>query len=133
MTFSEAPLRPMDPAPATRLGAGQTALHDLPAHTAIVAVEGDLRVEFSDHTLAWLGDSAPVMSHRIDEGCRYVLPQRGVVSIRATPTAGVMFIVQAPAASGGLPRFVSRAAQMLAARFGARFRRRTDTRPRHTV
>lgn len=78
---------------AARLVAGQVAVQDLRAHTAIVAVEGDLQLDFRDHSLAWLGDAVPVTSVTLREGERFVTPQRGVVKITATHACAA-FVVQ---------------------------------------
>jgi hypothetical protein len=78
----------------SRVAAGQMAVHDLPARTSIVAVEGDLQLDYRDHALAWLGDTVPVTSLTLHEGERYVTPQRGVVSISATHARSAVFAVQ---------------------------------------
>ncbi|MFM0054636.1 hypothetical protein PQR64_03365 [Paraburkholderia phytofirmans] len=79
---------------AARLTAGQMAVHDLRARTSIVAVEGDLQLEFRDHSLAWLGDAVPVTSITLHEGECFVTPQRGVVSISAAQANAAAFVVQ---------------------------------------
>ncbi|MFL9864800.1 hypothetical protein PQR67_11545 [Paraburkholderia fungorum] len=85
---------PRNAATASRVAAGQMAVHDLRAQTSIVAVEGDLQLDYRDHSLAWLGDTVPVTSVTLREGERYVTPQRGVVSISATHTRSAVFVVQ---------------------------------------
>lgn len=85
---------PHNAATASRVVAGQMAVHDLRARTSIVAVEGDLQLDYRDHSLAWLGDTVPVMSLTLHEGERYVTPQRGVVSISATHARSAVFVVQ---------------------------------------
>lgn len=79
---------------AVRLPAGQIAMQDLRAHTAIVAVEGNLQLDFRDHSLAWLGDAVPVTSVTLLEGERFVTPQRGIVKITATHVCAAAFAVQ---------------------------------------
>ncbi|ACD16337.1 cupin domain-containing protein [Paraburkholderia phytofirmans] len=79
---------------AARLTAGQMAVHDLRARTSIVAVEGDLQLEFRDHSLAWLGDAVPVTSITLREGECFVTPQRGVVSISAAQANAAAFVLQ---------------------------------------
>ncbi|RKF33506.1 hypothetical protein [Paraburkholderia fungorum] len=85
---------PRNAARASRVAAGQMAVHDLRARTSIVAVEGDLQLDYRDHSLAWLGDTVPVTSLTLREGERYVTPQRGVVSISATHARAAVFVVQ---------------------------------------
>jgi hypothetical protein len=70
------------------------AVHDLRARTSIVAAEGDLQLEFRDHSLAWLGDAVPLTSITLHEGECFVAPQRGVVSISAAHANAAAFVVQ---------------------------------------
>ncbi len=81
-------------AATSRVAAGQVAVHDLRALASIVAVEGNLQLNFRDHSLAWLGDVVPVTSVTLHEGERYVAPQRGVVSISAAHAQSAVFVVQ---------------------------------------
>ena len=69
-------------------------MRDLRAHTAIVAVEGDLQLDFRDHSLAWLGAAVPVTSVTLLEGERFVMTQRGAVTITATHACAAAFVVQ---------------------------------------
>lgn len=78
----------------SHLPAGQLAMHDLRAHTAIVAVEGALQLQWRDHSLAWLGDAVPVTAITLQEGECFVTPQRGVVSISAGQTQAAAFVLQ---------------------------------------
>jgi hypothetical protein len=78
---------------ASNLAAGQTAMLDLRAGTSLVALEGPLQIGWRDHALAWLGDAVPRMSLTVPEGERFVMPQRGVVSISATHAHAASFIV----------------------------------------
>jgi hypothetical protein len=78
-----------------------------------VAVEGDQQLDFRDHSLAWLGDTVPVTSITLHEGERYVTPQRGVVSIRATQAESAVFVVQPLRAKNGRRGFISQAVRNL--------------------
>jgi hypothetical protein len=79
---------------SSRLVRGQVALHDLRARTTIVAVRGDLRLAFRDHSLAWLGDAVPLTSITLHEGQCFVTPQRGIVSISAAHAPVAAFALQ---------------------------------------
>ena len=99
---------------ATRLATGQVAIQDLRARTSIVAVEGDLQLDFRDHSLAWLEDAVPVTSIRLHEGERYVTPQRGVVSISAVRANSAVFVVQSWRTENERPSVIRQAARYLA-------------------
>jgi hypothetical protein len=108
-----------------RVAAGQMAVHDLRARTSIVAVEGDLQLEFRDHSLAWLGDTVPVTSVTLHEGDRYVTPQRGVVSISAAHAEPVVFVVQPCRPENEQHGFVSQAIRNLTSLVKTQLRRAT--------
>ncbi|REG57956.1 hypothetical protein B0G80_0595 [Paraburkholderia sp. BL6669N2] len=93
MSVFQSRFGPARGAPA-RLFTGQLAVHDLPARTSIVAVEGDLQLDYRDRSLAWLGDAVPVTSIALHEGECFVTPQRGVVSISAAHANAAAFVVQ---------------------------------------
>jgi hypothetical protein len=78
----------------TQLLKGQMAWQHLPARSAIVAATGDLRLEFRDHSLAWLGDAAPVTTVALREGERYTMQQSGMVAISAMRADCAAFVVQ---------------------------------------
>ncbi|MFM0738537.1 hypothetical protein PQQ51_14945 [Paraburkholderia xenovorans] len=114
----------LPPRPATsRVAAGQIAMRDLHARTSIVAVEGDLQLEFRDHSLAWLGDGVPLTSITLHEGERYVTPQRGIVSIGVANTAAAVFVVQSRSIDATPFGLISRAAHELARCVRTRLRR----------
>jgi hypothetical protein len=100
-------------AATSRVATGQMAVHDLRARTSIVAVEGNLQLDFRDHSLAWLGDTVPVTSITLHEGERYVTPQRGVVSIRATRAKSAVFVVQPFRAKNERRGFIGQAVRNL--------------------
>ncbi|PQV50804.1 hypothetical protein [Paraburkholderia sp. BL21I4N1] len=102
-----------DAAPS-RLPAGQLAMHDLGAHTAIVAVEGSLRLQLRDRSLAWLGDAVPVTTITLQEGECFVTPQRGVVSINAGQTQAAVFVLQRLRSQNSLYDLIRHARQSLA-------------------
>jgi hypothetical protein len=108
---------------ASRLAAGQMAMHDLRAHCSIIAVEGALQLDFRDHSLAWLGSDAPLTSLTLHEGERFVTPQRGVVSIRATQANAAAFIVLPARAGGNALGFIPQAVHHLACVVRTRWRR----------
>jgi hypothetical protein len=110
-------------AAASRLAAAQVAVHDLHAQSSIVAVQGNLQLDFRDHALAWLGSDAPLRSITLHEGDCFVTPQRGVVSISATHTNTAVFLVQSSRAGQGVYSFVHRAAHRLACLVRTRLRR----------
>ncbi|CAH2790792.1 MAG: hypothetical protein CPDRYMAC_3468 [uncultured Paraburkholderia sp.] len=86
-----------------QLGKGQMAWQHLHARSSIVAAEGDLRLEFRDHSLAWLGDAAPDASATtiaLRESDRYTMQQSGMVAISAMQADCVAFVVQ----SSGMDR-----------------------------
>ncbi|RKE35915.1 hypothetical protein B0G76_2053 [Paraburkholderia sp. BL23I1N1] len=109
----------------SHVAAGQTAAHDLRARTSIVAVEGDLRLHFRDHSLAWLGDTVPVTSVTLPEGECYVTAQRGVVSISAAHAQSAVFIVQPCRAENERHGFISQAVRDLTSLVKTRLRRAT--------
>ncbi|WP_176058172.1 hypothetical protein [Paraburkholderia sp. BCC1876] len=98
----------------SRLPAGQLALHDLRARTAIVAVEGALQLQLRDHSLAWLGDAVPVTTISLQEGECFVTPQRGVVSISAVQGHAAAFVLQPPRLQNNLYDLMRQAPQSLA-------------------
>ncbi|KAA1012152.1 hypothetical protein FVF58_13670 [Paraburkholderia panacisoli] len=100
---------------ALRVAAAQVAMHDLRAGSSIVAVEGALQLGFRDHSLAWLGDAVPLTSLALHEGERFVMPQRGVVTISAMQAQAAAFIVLCPSTDHGVQGLVRRAAHRLAA------------------
>ncbi|MCX4172478.1 MULTISPECIES: hypothetical protein [Paraburkholderia] len=100
-------------AATSRVAAGQMAVHDLRARTSIVAVEGNLRLDFRDHSLAWLGDAVPVTSITLREGERYITPQRGVVSISTAHAKSAAFVVEPRRAENERHRFISQAVRKL--------------------
>jgi hypothetical protein len=114
---------------ASSLVAGQVAVHDLCAGSSIMAVEGDLHVDFRDRSLAWLGDAIPLTSITLREGERFIATQRGIVSIgtvHAKPVSGTQaaaFIVLPPHAATGVHGWIREAAQHLAALVRTRLRR----------
>jgi hypothetical protein len=108
---------------ATRLATGQVAIQDLRARTSIVAVEGNLQLDFRDHSLAWLEDTVPVTSITLHEGERYVTPQRGVVSISAARANSAVFVVQPRRAENERLGLIRQATQYLASLVKTRFRR----------
>lgn len=67
-----------------QLEPGQTAMHDVAAHTSIVAVAGDIDLTFRDHSLAWLGADMPVVCVTVREGERYWIEQRGAIWLAAS-------------------------------------------------
>ncbi|CAH2892018.1 MAG: FIG00460047: hypothetical protein [uncultured Paraburkholderia sp.] len=99
-----------------RLAAGQIALHDLRARSAVVAVEGDLQ-------LAWLGDAVPFTSIMLREGQCFVLPQRGVMSISAARAEAVAFALQASQSAAKSRLLPGHVARQLAALVRATLRR----------
>jgi len=106
-----------------RLPAGQIALHDLHARSAVVAVEGDLQLAFRDHSLAWLCDAVPFASIMLREGQCFVLPQRGVVSISAARAEAVAFALQASQSAAKSRLLPGHVARQLAALVRATLRR----------
>ncbi|NYH19742.1 hypothetical protein [Paraburkholderia bryophila] len=102
-----------DAAPS-RLPAGQLALHDLRAHTGIVAVEGSLQLQLRDHSLAWLGNAVPVTTITLQEGECFVTPQRGVVSISAVQGQAAAFVLQSAPLQNNLYGLIRQAQQSLA-------------------
>jgi hypothetical protein len=115
--------------PASSLLAGQVAVHDLRAGSSIVAVEGDLQLDFRDRSLAWLGDAVPLTSITLLEGERFVTPQRGIVSISAIRAPGAnradtaAFIVLPPHAATGAHGWLPLAVLHLAGLVRTRWRR----------
>lgn len=94
-----------------RLAAGQVALHDLRARSAVVAVEGDLHLLVRDHSLSWLGDAVPSTSIMLSEGEGFVPTERSMVSISALHGKAAAFALpasQAAARSNTLPAHVVR-------------------------
>jgi hypothetical protein len=112
-------------AATSRVAAGQVAVHDLRALTSIVAVEGNLQLNFRDHSLAWLGDVVPVTSVTLHEGERYVAPQRGVVSISAARAETAVFVVQPCWAKNDRHGFISQAVRNLTSLVKTRLQRAT--------
>ena len=110
-------------AATSRVAAGQVAVHDLRALTSIVVVEGNLLLNFRDHSLAWLGDAVPVTSVTLHEGERYVTPQRGVVSISAARAASAVFVVQPCRPKNDRHGFISQAVRNLTSLIKTRLRR----------
>lgn len=110
-------------ATASHLASGQVAVRDLRAGASIVAVEGALQLEFRDHSLAWLGNDAPLTSISLHEGERYVTAQRGVVSIGAMHANAAAFIVLPFRADSGAHGFMRRAAHHLVSLVRTRLRR----------
>ncbi|APA84841.1 hypothetical protein BJG93_05195 [Paraburkholderia sprentiae WSM5005] len=108
---------------ASRLAAGQMALHDLRARSSIIALEGALQLVFRDHSLAWLGSDAPLTSLTLHEGERFVTSQRGVVSIRATPANRVAFMVLPARTERSAPGFILQTVRRLAGAVRTRWRR----------
>ena len=108
---------------ASRLTAGQLAVRDLRARTSIVAVEGDLQLEFRDHSLAWLGDAVPLTSITLHEGECFVTPQRGVVSISAAHVNAAAFVVQPSGARKDGRSLIGQALHHLASLVKTRLRR----------
>lgn len=78
-----------------RLAAGQVALHDLRARSAVVAVEGDLQLVVRDHSLSWLGDAVPSTSIMLSEGECFVPIERSMVSISALHGKAAAFALPA--------------------------------------
>lgn len=72
-----------------QLEPGQTAMHDVAAHTSIVAVAGDIDLTFRDHSLAWLGADMPVVRVTVREGERYRIEQRGAIRLAALARTNV--------------------------------------------
>lgn len=99
---------------ASRLAAGQMALHDLRAGSSIIAVEGALQLVLRDHSLAWLGNDAPLTSLTLQEGERFVTSQRGVVSIRVTQSNRAAVIVLPADAECSARGFILQAVRRLA-------------------
>lgn len=110
---------------AAHLAAGQVAIQDLRAQTSIVAVEGDLQLDFRDHSLAWLGDTVPFTSVTLHEGERYVTPQRGVVSISTAHAKSAVFVVEPWRAENARRRFISQAVYTLTSLVKTRLQRAT--------
>jgi hypothetical protein len=108
---------------ATRLATGQVAIQDLRARTSIVAVEGNLQLDFRDHSLAWLEDAVPVTSITLHEGERYMTSQRGVVSISAARANSAAFVVQPWRTENERYSLIRQATQYLADLVKTRFRR----------
>jgi hypothetical protein len=108
---------------AFRVAAAQVAMHDLRAGSSIVAVEGALQLGFRDHSLAWLGDAVPLTSFALHQGERFVMPQRGVVTISAMHAQTAEFIVLCPRTDRGGQGFIRRAAHRLGALVRTRWRR----------
>ncbi|WMY06561.1 hypothetical protein [Paraburkholderia phenoliruptrix] len=106
-----------------RLAAGQIALQDLHARSAVVAVEGDLQLAFRDHSLAWLCDAVPFTPIMLREGQCFVLPQRGVVSISAARAEAVAFALQASQSAAKSRLLPGHVARQLAALVRATLRR----------
>ncbi|CAB3799885.1 hypothetical protein [Paraburkholderia caffeinilytica] len=123
MPITQAPADLPPDAATSRVAAGQLAVHDLRARTSIVAVEGNLQLDFRDHSLAWLGDAVPVTSVTLQEGDRYVTPQRGVVSIGAAHAQSAVFVVEPHRAGNEPHRFVRQAVRKLAGLVKARLPR----------
>ncbi|ASL42337.1 hypothetical protein bAD24_I02515 [Burkholderia sp. AD24] len=96
MSLRQRRAHPSRDAAPLQLPAGQLAIHDLRAHTAIVAVEGALQLQLRDRSLAWLGDAVPVTTIRLPEGECFVTPQSGVVSISALHAQAAAFVLQPP-------------------------------------
>lgn len=90
-------------------------MHDLRARSSIVAVQGDLQLEFRDHSLAWLGDAVPSTSITLREGQCFVTPQRGTVSISAAHGPVAAFVLQPSRAQAQGNNVVGSAARHLAA------------------
>lgn len=110
---------------ATRLMAAQVSVHDLRARASIVAVQGDLQLQFRDHSLAWLGDAVPVTSITLREGECFVTPQRGVVSISGLQAASAAFVVQPRRAHQDGRGWIGHTARLLAGLAKTRLRRAT--------
>ncbi|MGF6967532.1 hypothetical protein OKW43_004560 [Paraburkholderia sp. WC7.3g] len=113
----------LDYTAASHLAAGQMALHDLRARSSIIAVEGALQLVFRDHSLAWLGNDAPLTSLTLHEGERFMTSQRGVVSIRATLADRAAFIVMPARAEWRARGFILQAVRRLAVAVRTRWRR----------
>ncbi|NML31275.1 hypothetical protein HHL14_10550 [Paraburkholderia sp. G-4-1-8] len=86
---------------------------DLRAGTAIVAVEGKLKLGFRDHALAWLGGDAPVTSITVCEGEQFVVRQHGVVSVRASDASAAIQLAPALSGQAHVSGFVQRFMQRL--------------------
>ncbi|MGH8778591.1 hypothetical protein [Paraburkholderia sp.] len=88
------------PRPPARwqLERGQIAMHDVAAHTSIVAVTGDIDLTFRDHALAWLGADMPIVRVTVREGERYRIEQRGAIWLTATTHANGPCVVHAESA-----------------------------------
>jgi hypothetical protein len=106
-----------------RLTAGQLAVRDLRVRTSIVAVEGDLQLDFRDHSLAWLGDAVPLTSITLHEGECFVTPQRGVVAISAAHARAAAFVVQPCRALKDRRGLIRQTLRDLASRVKTRLRR----------
>lgn len=122
MSVSQSPFEPVRGA-ASRLTAGQLAMHDLRARTSIVALEGDLQLEFRDHSLAWLSDAVPLTSITLREGECFVTPQRGVVSISTAHAHAAAFVVQSRGARMDGRSLIMQAVHHLASLVKTRLRR----------
>jgi hypothetical protein len=115
--------------PALSFVASQVAVHDLRAGSSIVAVEGDLQLDFRDRSLAWLGEAVPLTSITLLEGERFVTPQRGMVSISAMRAPGASrtdpaaFIVLPPHTATGVRDWLRLAARHLTELVRTRWRR----------
>ncbi|MGF6262436.1 hypothetical protein OKW49_003364 [Paraburkholderia youngii] len=100
---------------ALRLARDQAAMLDLNAGTTIVAVEGDLELEFRDHALAWLGGAVPCTSIIVRDDEQFITGQRGVLSIRASHAGAAVLIARAsPGNAAELRELVRRTVRRLA-------------------
>ncbi|WP_176091414.1 hypothetical protein [Burkholderia ambifaria] len=109
-----------------RLAHGQSTLQYLRANVAIVALEGNLKLSYCDHALAWLSGITPVWI-TVHEGERFVLPHRGIVSISAASAGETAFAVQPLPAQRRGPCAMLRAASRVS-RLVRRLRRRSSQR-----
>lgn len=86
------------PQAASCVATARPAPFHLRAGSSLVALEGELQIGWREHSLAWLGDAAPHVWTTLSEGERFVVPQSGVVSIRARRAHAASFIVLPPQA-----------------------------------
>lgn len=110
---------------ATRfcLRGAQMQVRDLDARTSIVAVEGNVRLQFRDHSLAWLADAVPLTTVTLHEGERFVTPQRGIVSISAMGATVATFLLEPSRAENPARGLIRHATRLLARRIKTRLRR----------
>jgi hypothetical protein len=83
---------------------GQTRASSLGRGTALVALDGPLRVEYRDGSMDWLLDAAPRVSITLAEGEHHILPYNALVEIRpagSTAVTGLITHAQPPAVHCG--------------------------------